>query len=91
MAFVRLVVFGYLGLTVLYWIISVYSRSVRLERLENEWAEDHPEEGESAARQSFLDAGMAAYHASLRPKLIWLVYIIPTLVVIVALLVRNTN
>lgn len=91
MAFLRLVIFGYLGLTVLYWIINLYSRSVRLERLENEWAEGHPEDEGSPARQAFLDAGMKAYHTSFRPKLIGLVYVIPTLVVIVALLVRNTN
>lgn len=98
MAFLRLVIFGYLGLTVLYWIISVYSRSVRLERLENEWAEAHPEDAsdgvndeDNPVRQAYLDAGMKAYHASFRPKLIGLVYVIPTLVVIVALLVRNTN
>lgn len=91
MAFLRLVIFGYLGLTVLYWIISVYSRSVRLERLENEWAEEHPTDESSPDRQAFLDDGMKAYHASFRPKLIGLVYVIPTLVVIVALLVRNTN
>ncbi|MDA5093414.1 hypothetical protein O2N63_04865 [Aliiroseovarius sp. KMU-50] len=91
MAFLRLIIFGYLGLTVLYWIISLYSRSVRLEWLEGEWAKDHPEDSDSPERQEFLDAGMAEYHKSLRSKLIWLVYIIPTIVVIVALLVRNTN
>lgn len=91
MGFLRLIVFGYLGLTVIYWLISLYSRSVRLERLEGEWAEAHPGDDESPERQDFLDAGMKAYHNSFRPKLIGLVYIIPTVLVIIALVVRNSN
>ena len=91
MGFIRFVFFGYLGLTVIYWLINIYSRSVRLERLENEWTEGHPDDEASDARQSFLDDGMATYHASFRPKLIGLVYIIPTILVIVALVVRNSN
>ncbi len=91
MAFLRLVIFGYLGLTVIYWLISLYSRSVRLEKLEGEWAEGHPSDKDSPARQEFLDAGMKAYHNSFRPKLIGLVYIIPTVLVVIALIVRNSN
>ncbi|UWP92658.1 hypothetical protein K3X13_01995 [Aliiroseovarius crassostreae] len=91
MGFLRFIIFGYLGLTVIYWLISLYSRSVRLERLENEWAEGHPDDADSPERQRFLDAGMAAYHSSFRPKLIGLVYIIPTVLVIIALVVRNSN
>ncbi len=91
MAFLRLIVFGYLGLTVLYGLIALYSRSVRLEKLENEWAAKHPGDEDSAARQAFLDAGMAAYKNSFRPKLIGLVYIIPTVLVVIALIVRNSN
>lgn len=89
MGFLRFIVFGYVGLSILYWLISIYSRSVRREKLEEEW-EQMDQSGESS-RDAFLDEGMKAYHNSFRPKLILLVYIIPTVLVIAALIVRNSN
>lgn len=79
MQFVRLVVFGFLALSVVYVCVSLYSRSVRLEKLEKEW--DADPQGDDAARQAFLDDGMTAYRSSLRRQLIWLVYVIPTIVI----------
>lgn len=79
MQFLRLIVFGFLGLSVVYICVSLYSRSVRLEKLEDEW--DADPQGDDAARQRFLDEGMAAYRSGLRRQLIWLVYIIPTVLI----------
>jgi hypothetical protein len=81
MGFVRLVVFGFLALSVVYVCIAIYSRSVRREKLEKRWAAEHPDGGDSAARDTYIADGMRAYHASFRPKLIALVYVVPTVVV----------
>ena len=79
MQFLRLVVFGFLALSVVFVCVSLYSRSVRLEKLEKEW--DADPKGDVAARQKFLSEGMAAYQSGLRRQLIWLVYIVPTVVI----------
>ena len=89
MAFARLFVFGFLALSILYLAISVYSRSIRREKLEDRWAEDHPDDDDSPERAAFIEAGMAEYNASLRPKLIALVYVIPTVAVIAIAIIVN--
>ncbi|MDJ0629271.1 MAG: hypothetical protein QNJ44_13515 [Rhodobacter sp.] len=91
MALIRLVVFGFLALSVIYLAIWFYSRSVRREKLENQWAADHPDGGDAGARRDFIETGMAEYQDSFRPKLILLVYVIPTVLVIAALIVTNWN
>lgn len=77
MAFLRLAVFGFLFLGAVYLLISIYSRSVRREKLEKEWDEDI-QEGD---RDAFIAAGMKDYEGSLRKKLILLVFVIPVCVV----------
>ena len=91
MALVRLIVFGFLFLSVIYLALSWYSRSLRRERLENDWAENHPDDSESPARDTYLQDGMKRYESGLRKKLIWLVYIVPTVLVVAILFVTNTN
>ena len=82
---IRLAVFGFLGLTILYFLVSIYSRSTQREELEKEWdAAQGPGE-----RDDYIAAGMAAYEKGLRKKLIWLVYVIPTLAVIAAIYLLN--
>ena len=81
MAFFRLVFFGFLFLGVLYICISLYSRSVRREKLENEWDTNPPESATPEQRESFIDDGMAMYESGLRKKLILLVFVIPPFVV----------
>ncbi|MDT8857286.1 hypothetical protein RNZ50_20050 [Paracoccaceae bacterium Fryx2] len=82
---IQLVVFGFLGLTVVYLLISVYSRSVRREKLENEF-DDGGVEGD---RDAYIAAGMRDYERGLRKQLIWLVYVIPTVVVCVTIYLVN--
>ena len=89
MAFVRLIVFGFLALSVIYIAVSFYSRSVRRERLENRWAEDHPGVDDSPERDAYIEQGMIEYQTGLRPKLILLVYVIPTIAVAVILFINN--
>ncbi len=80
----RLMVLGFVVLTVVYVVVSLYSRSVRREKLEKEF----DEEVQTGDRDAFIESGMAAYQGSLRRKLIWGVYIIP-LLVLLALLLAN--
>lgn len=89
MAFVRLVVFGFIVLSIIYVAISLYSKSVRREKLEKTFDADHPDGGAPGARDAFIDEGMTAYKNSLRPKLIALVYVVP--VVIISAIIYTTN
>lgn len=91
MGLIRLLIFGFLGLSVVYLAISFYSRSVRKEKLEDRWAEDHPEDDDSPERDIFIRDGMVQYQNGIRPKLILLVYVVPTVLVIASLIVTNAN
>lgn len=88
MQFVRLIVFGFLFLSVIYLCLSFYSRSVRREKLEKEWDETKPE---GVARADFVKQGVEAYNSGLRPKLLGLVYVIPTVAVAIIVYITNTN
>ncbi|MDJ0825247.1 MAG: hypothetical protein QNJ16_07075 [Rhodobacter sp.] len=90
MALIRLVIFGFLALSVVYLAIWFYSRSVRREKLEEEWDADHPD-GDATERRDFVEQGMVEYQDSFRPKLILLVYVIPAVLVIAALIATNWN
>ncbi len=81
MQFVRLVVFGFLILSVLYLCITLYSRSIRREKLEDEWDANPPEGATPDMRAIFVKEGMTKYESGLRKKLILLVYVIPPIVV----------
>lgn len=84
-AMARLAIFGFIAMTVLYVLLSIYSRSLRREELEKQWdAAQGPGD-----RREFIEAGMKAYQTGLRRKLLWLVYVIPTLVFLVLLYVLN--
>ncbi len=76
-AIARLALGGFLVLSVIYVLLSIYSRSVRREKLENAWEE----EGQPGEREDYVRAGLADYDASLRRKLILGVYVIPPIVV----------
>ena len=76
----RLAFFFYIGLTIAYFLTAIYSRSVRREKLEKSWDTDPAREGEPAAdRQGFIDAGMEHYEKGLKKRLLWLIYILPTI------------
>ena len=84
-AIFRLALFGFVVLTITYVLVAVYSRSVRREKLEKafdsgEATRDLPEDV-MPDRASYIEAGMAAYNKGLKRRLIWLVYIIPTVIV----------
>lgn len=88
MGFIKLVVFGFLLLSVIYLSLSVYSRSVRREKLENEWDAEKPE---GVAREAFVEQGLTEYNSGLRPKLLLLVYVVPTVFVAAVVYLTNAN
>ena len=91
MGLIRLIVFGFIGLSIVYFAISIYSSSVRREKLENRWAEENPGSDDMEARAAYVRKGMAEYRAGIRPKLIGLVYVIPTIIIIGTLIAVNWN
>ena len=88
MGLVRLVVFGFIALGVIYLSISVYSRSVRREKLEKEYDENP---GAGMTRAAFVEQGVKAYNNSFRPKLIALVFVIPPIIVATIVYITNAN
>lgn len=89
---VQLLVFGFIGLSVVYLLVSVYSRSVRREKLEKGFDGDPANEGApEAARSAYIAEGMAQYEKGLRKKLIWLVYVIPMIVIAVTIYFINVQ
>lgn len=89
MQFVRFAVMGLIVLTVIYWTISTYSRSVRRERLEGWWDELNEEGKAETDRETYVEEGMARYEAGFRKKLILLVYVIPIIAVSILVYVIN--
>jgi hypothetical protein len=89
-AIIRLAVVGFILLSIAYLLISIYSRSVRREKLEKGWDANPPAgAGDAGADRPILRQGMRAYEHGLRKKLIWLVYIIPTIAIVVIVYFRE--
>jgi Ca2+/Na+ antiporter len=74
---VRLVIVGFIVLTVIYVVLSFTSRRRERLRLEQEWEL----EGHEGERNEFVRAGLAEYDTSLRRKLILGVYLVPLAVI----------
>lgn len=85
LALLRLVIFGFIILTVIYVSISLYSRSVRRRKLLKDWQDT----GRPGDKDAYIEAGMAQYQHSLRRRLIWLVYIVP--ITMIAAIIYFTN
>ena len=80
MGWLRLAFFMYVGLTIIYFVTGIYSRSVRREKLEKEWDTDPAREGQTPEeRRAFIEAGMVHYDKGLKKRLLWLIYISPTI------------
>lgn len=76
-ALARLALMGFVGLSVIYVLVSIYSRSVRRERLEERWEAEQI----GGDREEFMRAGLAEYDGSVRRKLILGVYVVPVIVI----------
>ena len=75
-------------LTAVYLLVSVYSRSVRREKLEKAY-DAAPVAGMS--RDEYVQRGIEAYNSGLRPKLLLLIYVVPTVIVAVTVYITNAN
>lgn len=81
----RLMVFAFLVMLVVYFVLSWWSRSVRRSKLEEEW----DEEGMTGDRDAFIEEGLVEYDGSLRRKLIFGVFIVPYVVIGILVYVMN--
>ncbi len=70
---IRLLLMALVFLGIIYFLVSVYSRSVRRERLEKRFDAG----GVEGDRDTYIADGMQHYERGLRKKLIWLVIILP--------------
>lgn len=81
----RMALVGLVILTLVYWLVSAYSRSLRREALEREWDEG----GQAGDRAQFVARGLRDYRRSLRRRLILLVYVVPALVIPIIIYIIN--
>ena len=84
-AIIRLAIAGFVILTLVYFLVGIYSRSVRREKLEKEFDAG----GVEGDRDAYIEAGLLSYKSGLRYRLIWLVYVIPTVLVAVTVYIVN--
>ena len=83
----QLFILAVVGLTAVYGLVSAYSRSVRRERLENEFDAG----GIEGTREIHVSKGMVLYEKGLRKRLIVLVYVVPVALIIgIAYVVNHT-
>ncbi len=85
MVFARLMGVALIALTVVFVSLWFYARAAKREKLEAQWDRDQG----PGRRESFLQAEMLAYEGPLRRKLIWGVYVIPS--ILLALFIYLTS
>lgn len=84
-ALARLLVVGFVVCTILYFCLSIYSRSVRRGTLKEWWEE----EGRPGDLETYIEKGLAEYDGSLRRKLIWGVYVVPFTIIVLVIYFTN--
>ena len=87
LALARLIIVGFIVLTVIYVSLSFYSRSVRRTKLRQKWDEDI----RRGDRDAFVRRGLKIYDRSLRRKLLWGVYIVPVVTIALVIYLVNFN
>lgn len=85
LALARLIIVGFIVLTVIYVSLSFYSRSVRRTKLRQKWEEDI----RRGDRDEYVRRGLKIYDRSLRRKLLWGVYIVPVVTIAVVIYLVN--
>ena len=82
LALFRLIVLVLLLEAMFYLLLRIYIRSLRREKLEEIWAERHPDAPrDSPSRAEFVRKAMVGFDKTLKSRLLWLVFIIPTLAI----------
>jgi len=74
MAMVRLFFLLFVAAAVVYWLVSIYSRSLRAEKLEKHWDRKQPPD---ITRDAYVRRGLEIYDRSFRRRLILLIYVLP--------------
>ena len=82
---VRLNAIAFVIMLFVYFVLSWWSRSVRRQKLQDEW----DSEIQNGDRDLFVEQGLEKYDASLRRKLIFGVFIVPYLVIGVLIYIVN--
>lgn len=82
---IRLWVMALIGLTVLYFLVGIYWRSLRREALEKRFDAG----GIEGDRAEYIETGMAAYEKGLKKRLLWLIYILPTIAFVAVVYILN--
>ncbi|WP_375688162.1 hypothetical protein [Pseudooceanicola sp. LIPI14-2-Ac024] len=75
--FVPILLVGFALMSLVYALVSVWSRRVRRRKLEAWWEE----EGRPGDRDAYVREGLEDYDTGFRRKLILLVYIVPLVVI----------
>ncbi|GFE65238.1 hypothetical protein [Litoreibacter roseus] len=70
---------------IVYFVLSIWSRSVRRKKLGEEW----DEEVQTGDRAAYVEEGLEDYDQSLRRKLILGVFVVPYLVIGLLVYVMN--
>ena len=87
LAFLKLAFFGFIALSVIYIALSLWLRRLHRAKLKRRWAE----EGLPVDRDAFVRAGLKDYDASIRPKLVFAVYIVPLVALVALIFLTNFN
>lgn len=88
--FFYLLLYGFLGLSLIYLLLALYTASLRREALEKEWDSDETRlPGDDEARAAYIAEGMEKFRHSLRHKLIIGVYILPLLLMTLLMYLVN--
>lgn len=89
-ALFRLIVLVLLLEVMFFLLLRIYIRSLRREKLEDIWDERHPEmAGNNPARREFVRKSMVGFEKSLKSRLIWLVFVIPTAAIMAIVVMVN--
>lgn len=82
-ALARLLIVLFVVLSIIYVSVSLYSRAVRRNKLEDEW------DASKGEREDFVEEGMRDYDQSLRKKLILGIYVIPAVIITAIIYLTN--
>jgi len=81
----RFLIGGFIAVTVLYGLLSVYYRSLHREELENRFDAG----GVAGLREDFVRDGMVIYDHSLRKRSLRLIYVVPVVLIVAIAYVVN--
>lgn len=82
MLFIRLIIIVLVVEALFFVLLRIYMRSLRYEKLEEEWDARHPANaGESVQRDEFVRKSMVGFEKTLRIRLTWAIFILPTLAI----------